>query len=63
MPGIRAWFRGAEGQGLDTLGESECAKAGYAKAVMVESEYAEVRAVITKSEYAKVKAVISRMEL
>ena len=39
------------GQGLDTLGKSEYAKAGYARAVIVESEYAEVRAVITKSEY------------
>ena len=49
--GILCTFKGAVGQRYDTLGKSECAKAGYARAVIVESEYA------------KVKAVMSRMEL
>ena len=61
--GILCTFKGAVGQGCNTLGKSEYAKAGYAKAVIVESEYAKVKAVITKSKYTKVKAVISRIGL
>ena len=52
VPGILCTFKGAVGQGCDALGKSEYAKAGYARAVIVESEYAKVKAVITKSEYA-----------
>ena len=51
------------GQGLDTLGKSEYAKAGYTRVVIVESKYTKVKAVITKSKYTKVKVVILRMEL
>jgi len=63
VPGILWVFKGAVGQGLNTLGESEYARAGRAGAVMVESKYAEVRAVIIKSKYTKVKVVILRIEL
>ena len=56
-------FKGAVGQGLDTLGKSEYTRAGYARAVIVESKYTKVKVVITKSKYTKVKVVILRMEL
>ena len=61
--GILWVFKGAVGQGLDTLGKSEYARAGYARAVIVESKYAKIKVVITKSKYTKVKVVILRIEL
>ena len=61
--GILWVFKGAVGQGLDTLGKSEYTRAGYTRAVIVESKYAKVKAVITKSKYTKVKVVILRIEL
>ena len=66
VPGILWVFKGAVGQGLNTLGESEYAGAGRAGAVIVESEYARAgytRVVIIKSKYTKVKVVILRIEL
>ena len=39
-------FKGVVGQGCNTLGKSEYTKAGYTKAVIVESKYTKVKVVI-----------------
>ena len=63
MLGILYTFKGVVGQGYNTLGKSKYTKAGYIKAVIVESKYTKVKVVITKSKYTRVEVVISRIEL
>ena len=63
MLGILCVFKGAVGQGCNTLGKSEYARAGRAGVVIVESKYTRVRyigVVIIKSI---TNIVISRVEL